>query len=71
MMVLFRLKEFGDTPSAALTPAEFMSVDLEEEQDPPCFKDARYKDKQRLNKVRPVNISLSLVIISERKTHFH
>nr|XP_023020088.1 transcription factor IIIB 90 kDa subunit-like [Leptinotarsa decemlineata] len=46
-----RLIEFGDTPSSALTLDEFMSVDLEEEQDPPSFKAARKKDKERLQKL--------------------
>lgn len=47
-----RLIEFGETPSSALTPDEFMTVDLEEEQDPPAFKAARKRDKDRLQKVR-------------------
>lgn len=46
-----RLIEFGDTPSSALTLDEFMTVDLEEEQDPPIFKEARKRDKERLQKV--------------------
>ncbi|GLV39856.1 Brf RNA polymerase III subunit [Carabus blaptoides fortunei] len=46
-----RLIEFGDTPSSALTLEEFMTVDLEEEQDPPSFKAARRKDKERLQKL--------------------
>ncbi|XP_012270971.1 transcription factor IIIB 90 kDa subunit [Orussus abietinus] len=46
-----RLIEFGDTPSSALTLEEFMTVDLEEEQDPPAFKAARKKDKERLQKL--------------------
>lgn len=49
--VVSRLIEFGDTPSSALTLDEFMTVDLEEEQDPPSFKAARKKDKERLQKV--------------------
>lgn len=48
----FRLMEFGDTPSSALTLEEFMTVDLEEEQDPPAFKAARKKDRERLQKVK-------------------
>lgn len=40
-----RLNEFGDTPSSHLTLDEFMSIDLEEEQDPPAFKAARKKAK--------------------------
>ncbi|XP_071874920.1 brf RNA polymerase III subunit isoform X1 [Bombus fervidus] len=46
-----RLIEFGDTPSSALTLEEFMTVDLEEEQDPPAFKAARKKDRERLQKL--------------------
>ncbi|XP_014218499.1 transcription factor IIIB 90 kDa subunit [Copidosoma floridanum] len=46
-----RLIEFGDTPSSALTLDEFMAVDLEEEQDPPAFKAARKKDRERLQKL--------------------
>lgn len=46
-----RLMEFGETPSSALTLDEFMNVDLEEEQDPPSFKAARKKDKERLQKL--------------------
>lgn len=43
--------EFGETPSSALTLEEFMTVDLEEEQDPPAFRAARKRDKERLQKV--------------------
>ncbi|XP_045460497.1 transcription factor IIIB 90 kDa subunit [Harmonia axyridis] len=46
-----RLVEFGDTPSSALTLDEFMTVDLDDEQDPPSFKVARKKDKERLQKL--------------------
>lgn len=46
-----RLIEFGDTPSSALTLEEFMTVDLEEEQDPPAFKAARKKDRERLQRL--------------------
>ncbi|XP_045776616.1 transcription factor IIIB 90 kDa subunit isoform X2 [Maniola jurtina] len=46
-----RLFEFGETPSSALTLDEFMTVDLEEEQDPPAFKAARKRDKDRLQKL--------------------
>jgi transcription factor IIIB subunit 2 len=38
-----RLSEFGDTPTSRLTLEEFMQVDLEGEEDPPCFKAARLK----------------------------
>ncbi|KAK6635627.1 hypothetical protein RUM44_000881 [Polyplax serrata] len=40
----YRLLEFGETPSSSLSLDEFMTVDLEEEQDPPSFKAARKKD---------------------------
>lgn len=46
-----RLIEFGDTPSSMLTLDEFMAVDLEAEQDPPAFKAARKRDKERLQKM--------------------
>ncbi|OXU25977.1 hypothetical protein TSAR_004101 [Trichomalopsis sarcophagae] len=46
-----RLIEFGETPSSALTLDEFMTVDLEEEQDPPAFKAARKKDRERLQRL--------------------
>lgn len=46
-----RLTEFAETPSSALTFDEFMSVDLEAEQDPPAFKASRIKDKERLMQV--------------------
>lgn len=51
-----RLIEFGDTPSSSLTLDEFMAVDLEAEQDPPAFKAARKKDRERLQKL-PENAS--------------
>ena len=40
-----RLTEFGDTPSSKLTLDDFMSVELEEEEDPPCFKASRRKGR--------------------------
>jgi len=46
-----RLSEFGETPASQLTLDEFMTVDLDamtEEQDPPSFKVARKKDRERL-----------------------
>ncbi|GAB0100026.1 transcription factor IIIB 90 kDa subunit [Sergentomyia squamirostris] len=46
-----RLLEFGDTPSSALTLEEFMAVDLEAEQDPPAFKVARKRDKERIQRI--------------------
>ncbi|ODM90214.1 Transcription factor IIIB 90 kDa subunit [Orchesella cincta] len=46
-----RLIEFGETPSSSLTLDEFMSVDLEEEHDPPSFKAARIKDRDRLQRL--------------------
>jgi transcription factor IIIB subunit 2 len=46
-----RLLEFGETPSSSLTLDEFMTIDLEEEQDPPSFKAARKKDRERLRKI--------------------
>jgi len=46
-----RLSEFGETPASQLTLDEFMTVDLDamtEEQDPPSFKVARKRDRERL-----------------------
>ncbi|EFN75924.1 Transcription factor IIIB 90 kDa subunit [Harpegnathos saltator] len=54
-----RLMEFGDTPSSALTLDEFMTVDLEEEQDPPAFKTARKKDRERLQKLDNIDAEIS------------
>uniref|UniRef100_A0A336KA00 B-related factor 1 n=1 Tax=Culicoides sonorensis TaxID=179676 RepID=A0A336KA00_CULSO len=54
-----RLLEFGETPSSALTLDEFMSVDLEAEQDPPAFKAARKKDKERILKLTDADNELS------------
>jgi len=46
-----RLSEFAETPSGGLTLEEFMTVDLEREQDPPSFKAARKKDRERIKDV--------------------
>ena len=49
-----RLNEFGETPASQLTLDEFMNIDLEamtEEQDPPSFKAARKRDRERMNKL--------------------
>ncbi|KAI5108417.1 BRF1, RNA polymerase III transcription initiation factor a, partial [Silurus meridionalis] len=44
-----RLSEFEDTPTSELTIDEFMRVDLEQECDPPSFKDGQRKT--RLQKI--------------------
>lgn len=47
-----RLVEFGETPSGKLTVEEFLSVDLEEEQDPPAFAESRKKrEKERVSQL--------------------
>ena len=49
-----RLNEFGETPASQLTLDEFMNIDLEamtEEQDPPSFKAARKRDRERLDRL--------------------
>ena len=46
-----RLLEFGETPTSMLTMEEFMTVDLEEEQDPPAFRHSRKKDREKLQKL--------------------
>lgn len=43
-----RLAEFSETPSSRLTLDEFLTIDLEEEQDPPAFKNARKKLQQEV-----------------------
>ncbi|XP_076441764.1 transcription factor IIIB 90 kDa subunit-like [Babylonia areolata] len=40
-----RLYEFEDTPSSQLTIEEFHNIDLEEEQDPPCFTEGKKRSK--------------------------
>ncbi|KAI8130650.1 hypothetical protein FF38_05020 [Lucilia cuprina] len=52
-----RLTEFADTPSSALTLDEFMSVDLEAEQDPPAFKAARKKDRDRIKDIAEIELT--------------
>ncbi|XP_011874658.1 PREDICTED: transcription factor IIIB 90 kDa subunit [Vollenhovia emeryi] len=54
-----RLMEFGDTPSSALTLDEFMTVELEEEQDPPAFKAARKKDRERLQRLENIDTEIN------------
>ena len=49
-----RLNEFGETPTSQLTLEEFNNIDLDamtEEQDPPSFKAARKRDRERLLKL--------------------
>lgn len=46
-----RLAEFGDTQTGRLTLDEFMTVDLEGEDDPPCFKEARKRQKLMLQQI--------------------
>lgn len=51
-----RLVEFGETPSSSLTLDEFMNVDLEEEQDPPSYKAARAKDREKAERLQKVSL---------------
>ena len=53
-----RLNEFGETPSGGLTPDEFMTINLQEEQDPPSYKAARLKEKEQLEKLVDQQINL-------------
>lgn len=46
-----RLTEFGETPSSALTLEEFMTVDLDEEQDPPAFRAACKQERERVQRL--------------------
>ncbi|KAH3854171.1 hypothetical protein DPMN_096710 [Dreissena polymorpha] len=41
-----RLIEFEETPSSQLTIEEFQTIDLEEEQDPPCFTEGKRRAKK-------------------------
>ena len=63
--MIFRLLEFGETPSSALTLEEFMTVDLEEEQDPPAFKAAKKKDRERISKV------IIIILIIDHGKYFY
>ena len=45
VLYLNRLTEFEETPSGQLTIDEFHKIDLEAEQDPPSFTQARRKAK--------------------------
>ena len=47
-----RLSEFKNTPSSSLTVEEFLTVDLEDEMDPPAFTKSRKKDKERISQAR-------------------
>lgn len=62
-----RLLEFGETPSSALTLDEFMTVDLEQEQDPPAFKAARKKDKERIMRLQDPDVELTSLQIEIEK----
>ena len=46
-----RLTEFEATPSGKLTIEEFHNIDLEEEQDPPCFTEGRKKEREKKEKI--------------------
>ena len=46
-----RLGDFQDTPSSQLTIDEFQKIDLEEEQDPPSFTQARKRAKQQMEEL--------------------
>ncbi|KAG7155435.1 transcription factor IIIB 90 kDa subunit-like [Homarus americanus] len=53
-----RLTEFGETPSSALTLEEFMTVDLSEEQDPPAFRAARKRERERVQMLLEEQVDL-------------
>lgn len=52
-----RLSEFGDTPTSRLTLDQFMTINLEEEEDPPCFKAARKKQIAPITKEVETSVS--------------
>ena len=55
-----RLTEFGETPTSSLTLKEFMTVDLEEEQDPPCLRNSRKKELEKLSKLSDPQVKQEL-----------
>ncbi|KAJ7330777.1 transcription factor TFIIIB subunit brf1 [Desmophyllum pertusum] len=55
-----RLGDFRDTPSSQLTIDEFQKIDLEEEQDPPSFTQARKRAKQQLDEINKPEIASEL-----------
>lgn len=56
-----RLLEFKDTPSSMLSIEQFMTVDLEETHDPPSYRVARAKDKERIDKFFEANDSEKVI----------
>ena len=52
--------DFRDTPSSQLTIDEFQTIDLEEEQDPPSFTQARKRAKQQLEELNKPEIASEL-----------
>lgn len=61
-----RLLEFKDTSSSMLSIEQFMTVDLEETHDPPSYRVACAKDKERIDKFFEANDSEQ--VIDEVKT---
>lgn len=55
-----RLGDFQDTPSSQLTIDEFQKIDLEEEQDPPSFTQARKRAKQQMEELNKPEITSEL-----------
>lgn len=55
-----RLGDFQDTPSSQLTIDEFQKIDLEEEQDPPSFTQARKRAKQQMEELSKPEITSEL-----------
>ncbi|KAI4187992.1 MAG: hypothetical protein L6R41_002457, partial [Letrouitia leprolyta] len=53
--ILKRLDEFSQTPSSGLTVEEFRTRDLEQEEDPPAFKN-KDKVKKKKNRGRPKKV---------------
>lgn len=60
-----RLIEFGETPTSQLTLEEFMTVDLEEEQDPPAFRNSRKKDREKLLKMTEGDNQVQIILTRE------
>ncbi|KAF4527354.1 hypothetical protein B566_EDAN001133 [Ephemera danica] len=60
-----RMLEFGETPSSLLSFEDFMSVDLEEEQDPPAYKEARRRDRERREQAKRAKLNLETEGVTE------
>ena len=59
------MDEFKETPSSQLTIDEFQKIDLEEEQDPPSFTQAKKRVKQQSEDLNNPEIASELEIFQK------